>query len=195
VKLRHINTLLLVCIIGINGAIITLPFVPSLVFWAQSRDPGRVSQLEAKITAAAKDTTQQKTTATEDNRLIIPRMMLDEAIHTGPTARTLRDGLWLRPQGDTPDNASNTVIVGHRFTYTDPQGTFYHLDKVRLGDRIAVWWEGKQHTYTVSDIKTVQADQTSIEAPTKHGQLTLYTCTPLWLPKDRLVVIATEDMP
>jgi sortase (surface protein transpeptidase) len=36
----------------------------------------------------------------------------------------------------------------------------------------------------------VPPDQTQIEAPTTDARLTIFTCTPLWLPKDRLVVVA-----
>lgn len=189
-KRSHVNTLLLIAVLGINVYIIVLPVLPSVAFWLATRDTSKTVRLEQKIAAAsAADTALPP----RDNRLIIPSMLLDETIHSGATARTLRDGLWIRPQASTPDKAGNTVIVGHRFTYTNPRGTLYHLDKVRLGDSIAVWWEGTQHIYTVREIKTVKSHETHIEAPTDDSRLTLYTCTPLWLPKDRLVVIATED--
>jgi len=45
--------------------------------------------------------------------------------------------------------------------------------------------------YTVDRIKQVTATAVEIEAPTARPTLTLYTCTPLWNPKDRLVVTAT----
>jgi sortase (surface protein transpeptidase) len=37
----------------------------------------------------------------------------------------------------------------------------------------------------------VSAADASIEVPTTDTRLTLYTCTPLWNPQNRLVVIAT----
>ena len=36
----------------------------------------------------------------------------------------------------------------------------------------------------------VTPNQTAIQAPTNDNRLTLYTCTPLWTARNRLVVIA-----
>lgn len=185
VKLRSINTVLLIAIVIINGYIIALPFLPGVLFWAERHTGNEVASLQRKVVA-----TTPAETVPQDDRLVIPGMILDEPVHTGPTARTLRQGLWLRPQGSTPDKGSNTIIVGHRFTYTNPRGSFYHLDKVQLGDTIGLFWHGKKYTYTVREIKTVKASEISVEAPSETPRLTLYTCTPLWLPKDRLVIVA-----
>jgi sortase A len=187
-RLRHINTALLIAIVCINGYIIALPVLPGLLFWMERHTGQETTQLEQKITKAAGNDVP----TAEGDQLIIPSMLLDQPVHTGRDARTLRQGLWLRPQGSTPDKGGNTVIVGHRFTYTNPRGTLYHLDKVRPGDSIGLTWQGKAYTYTVRDVKVVKANAVSIEAPTDTPQLTIYTCTPLWLPKDRLVVIAEE---
>jgi sortase A len=117
-------------------------------------------------------------------------MLLDEPVFEGKTQATLSKGLWRRPHGSTPAKENNTVIVGHRLTYTNPRGSLYHLDKVRAGDSIGVTWDNKKYLYTVVEIKVVKADETAVEAPTDTPRLTIYTCTPLWLPKDRLVVVA-----
>jgi sortase A len=166
-----------------------MPVLPAALFWITRHQSGEQQTLQRRITMA---TQTPQTTTDQTDRLIIPGMLLDEPVHTGPTAVTLRQGLWLRPQGSTPDKGSNTVIVGHRFTYTNPRGALYHLDKVRVGDSVGLRWQDVMHTYRVTTIKTVAADATAIEAPTTTARLTIYTCTPLWLPKDRLVVIAEE---
>lgn len=82
------------------------------------------------------------------------------------------------------------MLVGHRFTYANPNGVFYHLDKLQKNDEIALTWQGKRYVYEVHDIKTVEPSETNIEAPTNEDILTLYTCTPLWNPTKRLVVQA-----
>ncbi len=120
-------------------------------------------------------------------------MLLDTGFFAGPDARTLNKGPWLRPQGSTPDKGGNTVIAAHRFTYSDREGDFYHLDKVRPGDEVGLFWKGVKYLYSVQAVKVVGPDAVEIEAPTDQPQLTLYTCTPLWLPKDRLVIIATPQ--
>jgi len=185
--LRFVNTLLLVAIILVNGYILLIPLFPALTYWWDSRN-NAVAVLEQKI---VKPTTT-KTVNNQPDGLVIPSMLLDEPIYTGSSAKTLRKGLWVRPTGSTPDQGGNTVIAGHRFTYADPRGSLYHLDKVRVGDPIGLYWQGKKYAYTVREVKVVKATDISIEAPTKDNRLTIYTCTPLWLPKDRLAIIAEE---
>jgi LPXTG-site transpeptidase (sortase) family protein len=189
VKLARINTLLLVAIILINGYIVVLPVIPGMLFWLEKRDGTRQSQLEKNIRTPLPDTAGE-TKSNREHRLTIPSMLLDESVHKGPDARTLRQGLWHRPTTSTPDKESNTVIVGHRLTYTDPKGTLYNLGKVRVGDDIGLTWGGKKYLYRVTHTKVVASSAIEIEASTSKPRLTIYTCTPLWLPKDRLVVIA-----
>jgi LPXTG-site transpeptidase (sortase) family protein len=194
VKLSRVNTALLVAIILINGYIIVLPVLPGIVFWIQTRDSQRITQLEKEIQNPPNTSSpSNQTAAPDEKRLNIPSMLLDEPIYTGKTAATLKKGLWHRPGTATPGQPSNTVIVGHRLTYANPRGSLYHLNKVHVGDRIGVTWGSKKYLYIVKTVKVVAADETSIEAPTEKHQLTIYTCTPLWLPKDRLVVVAAQE--
>lgn len=187
VKLARVNTLLLVAIVLINGYIILLPLYPKVLFWAQKHDTARVRQLTAQVEQKPGQTPDSRP---QDNRLVIPSMVFDQPINEGRTIRTLRQGLWRLPKSSTPDKASNTVIVGHRLTYTHPQAVLYNLDKVRIGDTIAIWWHQKRYRYSVIQTKVVHPDETAVESPTGEPTLTIYTCTPLWLPKDRLVVVA-----
>jgi len=189
VKLTRVNTGLLVAIILINSYIIALPVIPGITYWWQTRDGKQAETIHHKVAALAGNN-DHSVKRPEENRLLVPSMSFDQQVFEGKTAKTLRNGLWHRPFSGTPDKGGNTVFVGHRLTYTNPQGTLYHLDKVHTGDEIGVWWNGKMYTYTVTETKVVKADQVDIENQTSEPQLTIYTCTPLWLPKDRLVVIA-----
>ncbi len=192
-KLARINTVLLLAIVLINGYIIVLPLLPKITFWVQSQDKGRIQQLEAKILAPSLKA--PPVSPPKENQLIIPSMLLDQPIYDGPTVKTLNKGLWRKPHGSTPDKGGNTVLVGHRLTYSNPRGTLYNLDKVSMGDKVGLWWNGEQFNYVVTEIKVVKPTEISIEARTAQPQLTIYTCTPLWLPKDRLVVIAKPESP
>ena len=185
-RLARINTLLLIAIVLVNSYIILLPLLPGMFFKAGEKGSIQRSQLEAKVYAGP--ALQENSS---ENRLVIPSMLLDQQIFDGHAADTLKKGLWRRPQTSTPAQGGNTVIVGHRLTYTNPRGTLYHLDKVQVGDPVGVTWEGKNYVYIVREVKVVPAIAVEIEAPTEEPQLTIYTCTPLWLPKDRLAVIAT----
>jgi LPXTG-site transpeptidase (sortase) family protein len=185
-RLSRVNTLLLVLIIGVNAYTIALPVMPAVLFWYKARHTDTVVRLNNKLHPLQK--TGGTTTAIEGDRIVIPSMQLDQPIYTGSDMRTLNKGLWLRPVASTPDKGGNTVIAGHRFTYSNPRGTLYFLDRVKPGDEIGVFWHGKKYLYRVSESKVVPATATEVESPSAISQLTLYTCTPLWNPKDRLVV-------
>lgn len=188
-KLARVNTLLLIAILVINGYVIVLPFIPSLLYNHDKHSP----KAQAITERATSSVPNNPPIAANAEQLLIPSMVFDEPIHEGRTMAVLRQGLWRLPYSSTPDKGSNTVIVGHRFTYTNPRGTLYHLDKVRIGDALAVLWHGKRYRYTVREVKQVTPDHTEVEAPSKDSRLTIYTCTPLFNPKDRLVVVATLE--
>ncbi len=151
-------------------------------FWLKSRTSNVEQTLSVKISSP-------DVPVPKENRLIIPKLMLDEPIYEGEPIYTVDKGIWRRPRTSTPDLNSNTVLVGHRFTYRGA-AVFYHLDLVKAGDEMAVYWNGQKYLYKVTTTKIVPPTEVSVEAPTHAQTLTIYTCTPLWTSKDRLVVIA-----
>jgi sortase A len=127
----------------------------------------------------------------EGNTLIIPAIGLRAPVVEGSDETALSRGAWRRPNTSTPDEGGNTVITGHRFEYLPPNNlTFYHLDKVEEGDKIQVYWEDELYEYEVESIFVVDPSAVEVEDDTEESQLTLYTCTPLWTAKNRLVIVA-----
>jgi sortase A len=184
---KRANNILLALIIAINLYLIASQLLHSALFCRQKRGGTRQTELRQKVA------TSSSTKVNEPNQLIIPSMLLDKTIVEGPVSNqimNLRKGVWRWPASSTPDKGSNTVFLGHRFTYYNPRGVFYYLDKVKVGQTIGVIWNKQRYQYRVSDIKEVQPTATEILKPTKDSRLTIFTCTPLWLPKHRLVVIA-----
>ena len=183
-KITIANNLLLGLIILVNGYVIMAPLWPTLAYQANNHTAKR-QQLKASLRAP--------TPTAQPNHLVVPSMLLDEPVYEGPARdqyKILNKGIWRYDRGSTPDQGGNTVLIGHRFTYTTPRGVFYHLDKVSVGDEIGLWWNNKRYLYKVSQVKTVAPTDTAIENNTSDPQLTIFTCTPLWLPKNRLAVIA-----
>jgi LPXTG-site transpeptidase (sortase) family protein len=190
VKLRQINHVLLGLIILVNSYVILAPFIPAVTFWWENRGGTKQAALTAQIHHPK---SSSSTPVNHPNSVIIPSMLLDQPILDGPvrdTYKILANGIWRWPNGSTPDKSSNTTLIGHRFTYTQPKGVFYYLDKVKMNDEIGVWWNNKLYMYQVTNIREVDPTETSIEDPTPDARLTIFTCTPLWLPKNRLVVTA-----
>lgn len=198
-KLARVNHILLGLIILINGYIIVAPFIPAVTFWWDNRGGTKQKQLTARIHPATTHTASHPSSdITGVNRLIIPPMLLDQPVLEGPVSQTyaiLNKGIWRWPASSTPDKGGNTVFIGHRFTYTQPKGVFYYLNKVKIGDEIGVQWGNKTYAYKVSSVQEVPPTDTAIENPTSDARLTIFTCTPLWLPKDRLVVTAERESP
>lgn len=180
---QKINDFLTILVVCFGLYLIGVPYLPQVGWWLHPPTP--VASHTIKI-----DTAAALPPIPADNELVIPRLGMKETIHTGPTIAELRKGVWLIPGSSTPDQGSNTVIIGHRFTYAGP-AVFYFLDKVQLGDSITVDWQHKEYTYTVKNIRAVLPTDVSVERPTKNSQLTLYTCTPLWSVSHRLVITAT----
>lgn len=186
-SLPRINKALSAVNIVIALHIFITPFLPALSFYFHKRFGEKPPVYGGQLVTTPDKPAIQKP---EGNRLVIPSILLDEPIHEGPTAATLRQGVWRRPNTATPEVASNTVLAGHLFTYTSP-AVFYNLDKVNIADNLAVYWNGKEYLYEVTDKQVVPATAVQIEGPTAEARLTLYTCTPLWNPKNRLVVTAS----
>ena len=192
-KLKHVNNLLFVAIVVVLLYVITAPVFPVLVFWAENHATSRLHQLSTQLHVPVP--VHVSAANPNEERLVIPAMLVDTPVNEGSDMRALRTGPWHRPNSGTPDRGGNTVIVGHRFTYANPRGVFYYLNKLQPGDEIGLFWHGKRYIYTVTSTTVVPPTDTAVEDPTPGAQLTLYTCTPLWLPKDRLVVVAKLEKP
>jgi sortase A len=188
-RLRRFNNFLSVIAIILSLYIIIFPVWPQFTYWWRSHF-GHKPALVVANTPSNKSDNKPPEVIPKDNTLVIPRLSMQETIFDGPTAATLNKGVWRRPQTSTPDRGSNTVLVGHRFTYTDPEAVFYHLDKVQTGDDIIVYWQQKKYVYKVDKILIVPPTDIEIENPTNEPLLTVYTCTPLWTAKNRLIIQA-----
>lgn len=186
--LRKFNNVLSVVVIFLGLYIASTPFLPQISYWLKDKSP-EVSAPYAGVLANSIGSTSvaQKP---QENRLVIPSIQIDEPIIEASGIWAIKDGgTWRRPNSSTPLNDGNTVIVGHRF-YGSNVSTFYHLDKVLPGQKLAIYWEGQEIVYEVVETKVVEATEIDIEAQTSDRRLTIYTCTPIWTAKQRLVVIA-----
>lgn len=186
-KHRLFNDVLSVVVALVALYILVLPVLPQVTLWWQKRNDKTEGYVyQTRLTEDPVIEEGQKPIP-EGKRLVLPSIQLDEEVHEGAKFWTLSKGLWRRPNTSTPDKGGNTVIVGHRFTYNGP-AQFYHLDKIKVGDTFPLYWEGVEYDYEVVDIRVVSALALEVEAPTEDPILTLYTCTPLWSAKDRLVI-------
>lgn len=195
---RRLNNVLFAAILVINSYVIATPFLPTITFWWQQRGGGAEKALTQRLETSARDATSASAPnefhadATHDG-LIIPKMLLDTPLVEGPKSDSynlLNKGAWRLPFSTTPEEGGNTVIAGHRFSYTGPRGIFYFLNKLAPGDDIGLWHKGRLYRYSVESTRVHAATDTYVQESTDDDRLTLYTCTPLWNPTQRLVVVA-----
>ncbi len=187
-SLHSINNALTVLVFILGLYILITPFTPVLSLWWQNSFGGDGYNYSGRLANTASSDASQP--APKDSRLVIPAIHLDEPIVVGDDPANIDKGVWHRPNTSTPDLGSNTVLVGHRWDYGRTTAVFYNLDKLKTGDLFALWWDGKEYVYRVSGHKIVEPTAVEVEDPTGKPMVTLYTCTPIWTAKQRLVVTA-----
>lgn len=194
----------LMIVMAVALFVIIAPVWPAIRFYLwdklgidQSVPVTRVVQVDLKqdngrgLLHINKDGGAEKSPELRDNYLEIPKIGVRMPIATGPDESSLDGGhAWLRPGSVMPGQTGNLILTGHRFAYLSGGKTFYHLDKLTEGDEILVHWNSQVYRYVVKRSFVVSPEHTEIEAPSATSKLTLYTCTPLWTAKNRLVVVA-----
>ncbi len=184
-RLQLLNRFLSLIVLVLGVYILISPFLPIFVWQVDHHTPIKLMP-SVNLPPPSNDKANQRPAG---NTLIVPKLNLKQQIYEGLDANTLDTGLWRLPASGDPAKGGNTVIAGHRFIYGSAT-PFYHLDKMSQGDNITIYWQKVRYDYTVIDVKIVQPTEVSVLDQTKEPQLTLFTCTPLWTAKERLIVIA-----
>ncbi len=181
--LRKTNTILEYVIYGLCILVIVLPYVPKFSYWAEKYVFASVADMSPE-TLPHFDLSVDK--------LYIPSIGVEKEIVEATNMKQVHEKVWRRPQGSTPANGSNTVLVAHRYATIggNRASTFYNLPELAIGEKAYVVWQGKLYTYEVYETATVEPSATEIESLTPDAILTLYTCTPLWTASHRYVVRA-----
>ncbi len=126
--------------------------------------------------------------------LRVPSASIEGEVVVGASQEDMLRGFWHFPLSSAPNERGNTVVFGHRFDKLPPdKDTFYHLDKVKVGDKIDLDYGKETLKYTVIDTFVVEKDDRSVLQDFGDYRLTLITCTPLWTADKRLVVVAIQD--
>ena len=188
--LRQCNFVLTILVVLMGVYITVSPFIPNLEYFVHHPV---VIPYSGKLASYYDGKTVGRTAVPSDNRLVIPDLNINEKVLEGKTIDVIHNnGVWRRPGTSNDPEKSNMVIVGHRFSYFSPYGTFYHLDKLKVGSKLGLYWGKKEHVYEVKIIEVVPPETVKVEAATSKPRLTLYTCAPLLTAKDRLVITAEE---
>lgn len=131
-----------------------------------------------------------------ENRVIIPKIGVNIAFNKGDAALD-RGAQWRYPERGNPETGGNFIIAAHRFSIQPtPQGTiekspFYNIDKMTVGDKIVVDYQGTRYGYEIATVDTAAPDQVDIESPSETAKLTLYSCELGGSEAGRVVLTAT----
>lgn len=183
-------------LIVVGTAIALYPFSPWILYRLRSPEPiypypTKLSTFSSGLpTVDEKPIIPESTDIPTDNRLVIPKIGVDIAIVPGKDERALEKGIWHIPNTSTPDQGGNTVLSGHRFRYLAGPKTLYLLDQMNIGDPIIVYWQGQEYDYVITKQRVVNPDAVEILDNTADPQLTVFTCTPVFSTKQRLVLFA-----
>lgn len=173
-QLHLLNKFLSILVIALALYVMCLPLAPEVAYAYRSARFGLSAQIHNPQFGK--------------NSLVVSSIFVNGEIFEGYDEKTLKQGLWRIPHSSTPDKGGNTVIVAHRYLFTSGPNTFYHLDKVKVGDTFQIFWQGRQYSYQVYSVEIVGPERVDIEDDTAEPIVTLYTCTPLWTSLNRLVV-------
>lgn len=192
--------LLSLLLIIIGGGLILYPLLPAIRYAVVK--PAPVLPYQTKLTQTDKAgalaalpglPVVENKPLPAGNRMVIPSIGVDMPILEGPDQSTLdRGGIWRIPGTSDPIKGGNMVLSGHRWQYLPPSSlTLYLLDKVKNGEPVLVYWQGQEYDYVITRRDVVSPDRVDILANTPEPRLTIFTCTPVFSTKFRLVLYGT----
>lgn len=135
---------------------------------------------EAYVAATLPSTASAQT----ENKLIIKTkdLNIEAPIIEGVTPADLLKGVGRDQGSTTPGSQGRTVISGHRFwpSASPWARIFFSLpDKLKVGDKITIIYDGKTYTYHVKERwEKPKAEAAAKLGPTTSPILTIYTCGP-----------------
>ena len=120
-------------------------------------------------------------------RLQIPRLNLDAPVVQGDGWEQLKKGVGQHIGSANPGQNGNVVLTAHNDVYGE---LFRHLDQLLPGDEVTVFTQQRQYVYVVE--RTVIVEPTAVEVMASSGSpsVTLISCYPYLVDKQRIVVFA-----
>ena len=120
-------------------------------------------------------------------RIQIPALNVDAPIVQGDGWEQLKKGVGQHIGSANPGQNGNVVLSAHDDVYGQ---LFRYLDQLAPGDRILLYTQQRQYIYVVTGTVIVEPTQVEVMSPTADPTITLISCYPYLVNKQRIVVFA-----
>lgn len=120
-------------------------------------------------------------------RIQIPALDLDAPIVQGDGWEQLKKGVAQHIGSANPGENGNVVLSAHNDVFGE---LFRYLDRLKAGDRVVLYTNQNIYTYIVTGSNIVEPTQVEVMAQTVQPVVTLISCYPYLVDKQRIVVTA-----
>jgi len=120
-------------------------------------------------------------------RIQIPAINIDAPVVQGDGWEQLKKGVGQNFGSANPGQTGNVVLSAHNDVYGE---LFRYLDKLAPGDQVVLYTQQRQYVYVVDRTAIVEPTAVEVMASTGSPTVTLISCYPYLVDKERIVVFA-----
>ena len=120
-------------------------------------------------------------------RMQIPAISLDAPVVQGDGWEQLKKGVAQHIGAANPGEKGNIVFSAHNDIFGE---LFRNLDRLQPGDQVILYTQQRQYVYIVNQTLIVEPTQVEVMAATGEPTVTLVSCYPYMIDKQRIVVFA-----
>jgi sortase A len=120
-------------------------------------------------------------------RIQIPAIEIDAPVVQGDGWEQLKKGVGQNVGTANPGQNGNVVLSAHNDVYGE---LFRYLDKLVPGDQVILYTQQRQYIYVVDRTAVVEPTAVEVMASTGSPTVTLISCYPYLVDKQRIVVFA-----
>lgn len=120
-------------------------------------------------------------------RIQIPAIPIDAPVVQGDGWEQLKKGVGQNIGSANPGQSGNVILSAHNDVYGE---LFRYLDKLVPGDQVILYTQQRQYVYVVDRTALVEPTAVEVMASTGSPTVTLISCYPYLVDKQRIVVFA-----
>lgn len=120
-------------------------------------------------------------------RIQIPAIGVDAPVVQGDGEEQLKKGVGQYIGSPNPGQTGNLVLSAHNDIFGE---IFRDLDRLKPGDEVIVYTSQRTYTYAIKQTQIVEPTQVEVMGPTREPVVTLISCYPYMVNKQRIVVTA-----